>query len=235
MQHPGNRVPLPYSWLVIVLLVALLACERAGRVTIFLDTTSSALPLEVFVLPVDPADLLQSTRDDLTDAQRDTLAAIQQLQLTTDSLDANFQQLRDELNREAADILTIPRQSEEYERRFQEFQPQSARADSLREVRDALRQQLDSIRSAHPLIMPDSATNLARKAATRAALSAATDGLRAARVMTADSDSVSAALESGMWWIGAAAPGDIPAFFRQVVVAEAVSDTVRIRLQDRLP
>jgi hypothetical protein len=205
-----------------------IACKPEGELTIILDSNLSAGELEVVMVPVDPAPLLRGNEPWTSAAQADSLAKLAVFEDSAATLDRTFLGIRDDLNADATRLSRLDRRSDEYADRFGEFQTHAARADSLRDLRDRMRDRASDYRIALKSLLPDSARirQLARDA--RARLDGAADNRRRTFALRLRSGGTTIRVEPGTWWIGLASDGLAPTTFERVVLAKDAADTLRL-------
>jgi hypothetical protein len=199
-------------------LIFVSACESRGKLTVMFDSTLSRDSLEVVIAPIDPALALAARDRRQTPAQADSLRKLHALEDSAAKLDGTFQKLRDSLNAAAAEISKLDRRSEEYARRFDEFQPRAARAENLRNQRIRTTALAAEMRTRLLHLVPDSARIRRAAVAARQRLVALSDGARRTRVLAVRSDTLVVQLPHGDWWVGVTWNGLLPASFRRITL-----------------
>ena len=193
-----------------------------GELTVVLDSIRADRPLEVVLVPADPASLL-APPDSAPPAPReraDSIARWRRLADSASALDRRFQSERDAINREVRAMEGGDRRSTDYARRFDDVQRRTFAAESLRTMRDGLRRRA-------ALHRPAGATEPPAAPEARARLLAAADGARRAHTLRIGREPLSLRLPPGPWWIGVADTADVPGSFTRFEVRAGARDTIR--------
>jgi hypothetical protein len=211
-------------------MVLLCACGKSGQITLMPNPRAQDSDLEVILVPTDPAPLIPRQTSFFTTAQADSLRLLTAFEDSSRTLDEQFSHVRDSLNSEAAALANIDRHSSEYAKRFDEFRPGSAHAESLRAARDRIQSKAAALHSALAALLPDSARIQAKAREARTAIDGARGAAGMTRVIPLRGQPVVVRLQAGSWWIGVAQPDAMPPRFRKMVIAAGSQDTVRVPL-----
>jgi hypothetical protein len=187
--------------------VLLFACrtDRDASLTVVLDSNPAHEAREVIAVPVDPASLLR----DVSSAPRQPSASdslLVALQYSVTALDRRFQSAREALNRETLSLGAIDRRTVEYHTRFDAFRKREIAAESLRTMRDRLRERVSPMEAR----AATKRSGLGANSVTRLVIDTVSNGMRHTLIASADRDTIVMSLPHGLWWLGVAGRGSVP-------------------------